>query len=146
MRQHHVQEELWRLLAELPLDERSIWDKLERASQPLVILFIAADPKDAEHLSDSKETGVSTFLASWQLCRRQSMRRSCASHLQSGLFRADVCPNLATICPVVLHFSGHGTERGFEFRNDKGGVAEIHPQTFAKLLAKLARGGLEVWS
>jgi hypothetical protein len=64
------------------LDETSIWDKLEHASQPLVILFITADPKDAEHLSDSKEAAVRLDLLGELVALQETVNAAAADLLR----------------------------------------------------------------
>ncbi|RSH93917.1 hypothetical protein EHS25_006569 [Saitozyma podzolica] len=126
-----------RLLAEPPLDESSARTKIERASQPLVVLFIAADPRDAQRLDTLGEMA--------------DLHRTVRASVLPGSMRVAICPGgriselgayLDIEKPSVVHYSGHGTKEGFWFRNDRGGTAKVDPAAFARLLAKHHQKGL----
>ncbi|GFZ45780.1 hypothetical protein JCM24511_03510 [Saitozyma sp. JCM 24511] len=125
-----------RILAEPPLDGSSARNKIKRASQPLVVIFIAADPTDAVRLDTLGELADLTGAVRAAILPGSIKVAVCPGGKISELRSSDVEK------PTVVHYSGHGTKQGFWFCNDRAEATEVDPAALARLLANHRPKGL----
>ncbi|KAK4987273.1 hypothetical protein LTR66_007640 [Elasticomyces elasticus] len=131
-------EALFDLLAEPPYGPLVVREKLRRAMGTIIILFVLADPKNADRLRLQEERRTLDEIArsskihgafairDLQSCRTQDLSRGLREHL-----------------PTIVHFSGHGAAEGLCFEGDNGNAQIVDPKALANLLSLACKNGLK---
>jgi hypothetical protein len=127
------------LLAEGPHGALELRKKLKRASEPLVILFLAADPSDAKRLRLLDERRTLD-----QIVQSAIIRNAFKVVDAPGCRIENISHALQRYGPTLLHFSAYSTPEGeFCFQNERGETAKVNDRAFANLLALAHEDGLK---
>ncbi|KAH6961867.1 hypothetical protein BKA56DRAFT_623836 [Ilyonectria sp. MPI-CAGE-AT-0026] len=117
-----------------PFGSLPLREKLNAAIQPIKILFIAADPINANPLGLLEECKTLEQLLSTTIISNAFK----VEHLFSCTIK-DLSQGLLMHKPTILHFSGHGRKDGLCFRGDDGTVRVVDQKALAKLLGIQAK-------
>jgi hypothetical protein len=97
------------------------------------VLFLASNPEDQKPLRLDKET------------REIEKRVRASDHRDSIWFRSrmarqlpDLIEDLNEVKPVILHFSGHGSNAALAFEDEEGRTCSLDNERLAKLLEAAA--------
>jgi hypothetical protein len=128
---------LYDLLAQPPHGAQELRTKLKRAGQPLVILFLAANPGGTLDLSNERNT-------LGKIVQSAVVHNAFRVEDVPGCRISDITDALRRYQPTLLHFSGHGTEEGeFLFHGEGGEVEKVKAGALAKVLALAHKKGLQ---
>lgn len=115
------------------LEEKVLAAERRAAPAEVAVLFLASNPEDQAPLRLDKET-------------REIEKRVRASELRDSIwFRSrmarqlpDLIEDLNEVKPVILHFSGHGSDAALVFEDDQGQTRPLNNERLAKLLGAAA--------
>jgi hypothetical protein len=115
------------------LEERVLAAERRAAPPEVAVLFLASSPEDQSPLRLDKET-------------REIEKRVRASELRDSIwFRSrmarqlpDLIEDLNEVKPVILHFSGHGSDVALVFEDEHGQTRPLDNERLAKLLEATA--------
>lgn len=115
------------------LEERVIAAERQAAPPEVAVLFLASSPEDQAPLRLDQET-------------REIEKRVRASELRDSIwFRSrmarqlpDLIEDLNEVKPVILHFSGHGSDAALVFEDEQGRTRPLDNERLMKLLETAA--------
>lgn len=115
------------------LEERVLAAERRAAPPEVAVLFLASSPEDQTPLRLDKET-------------REIEKRVRASELRDSIwFRSrmarqlpDLIEDLNEVKPVILHFSGHGSNAALVFEDEQGRTRPLDNERLRKLLGAAA--------
>lgn len=115
------------------LEERVLAAERRAAPPEVAVLFLASSPEDQAPLRLDKET-------------REIEKRVRASELRDSMwFRSrmarqlpDLIEDLNEVKPVIVHFSGHGSDSALVFEDEEGHTRPLDNEQLAKLLEAAA--------
>jgi CHAT domain len=111
------------------LEERVLAAERQAAPPEVAVLFLAASPEDLAPLRLDKET-------------REIEKRVRASELRDSIwFRSrmarqlpDLIEDMNEVRPVIVHFSGHGSDAALAFEDEEGRTHPLDNERLGKLL------------
>jgi hypothetical protein len=102
------------------------------------VLLVLADPSDEARLRLLQEKRVLE-----ETLRASRLRDSFDIRDLPSCRLGDLQDGVGQYKPTILHFSGHGSEDGLCFENDRGLAQVADPQLLANFLSLAARNGLK---
>jgi len=95
-------------------------DKLKALPEKIVVLFLAANPKNADHLRLDEEARSIT-----DMVRKAKHRDSVIFETRWAVQPMDVLQAINELNPTIVHFSGHGSDTDEIVFQDSSGNAKL---------------------
>ncbi|KAK6437174.1 hypothetical protein LTR95_006627 [Oleoguttula sp. CCFEE 5521] len=128
---------LLREMQRTPCNGQSIRQLLHDLQKPMMILSVTADPKDTQRLRLGDEHRELE-----RALRSSSLRDAYVLQTVHSCRPSDLASALRRHKPTIIHFSGHGSEKGLCFQDEQGYEQTVDLVRFADLLRLAKNDGL----